>query len=73
MTQTTILLMTLAAMAGLPAGYWLAWLCDPDQICRSMLRALMGLWALDRAIGLYLHGFYSEMYEGQMLDSEGRL
>lgn len=48
MTQTTILLFTLGLLAGLPAGYWLAWMLDPDEICILILRAFGSLFFFGR-------------------------
>lgn len=52
MTQSLILITTLAVMAGLGVGYWLGWLSDPKSAVRFCI--------------VYTSGLMDDMYKKQL-------
>lgn len=67
MTQTLILLCTLAAMAGFPLGYFLGWL---DSMAQPVLGAIVGVYTgtceIDKQCTAVLHAWIASMETGHV-------
>lgn len=65
MTQSTILLTTLAVMLGLGMGYWFGWLSDPSKPIRMVIAYTVSLTEI-------MDGMYSKQLDLAAMIREGR-